>query len=95
MREVPFQCRYAYGRATDEVFLPGAGPGREIPIHIGVRILMRSLLVDGLLEEADDPQYLLTGYDLGGIKTAELYHFTEKGRAFIERWKDAEPLLDG
>lgn len=69
-------------------------PGQEIPVHIGVRILIRNLLEDGLLEEANDPQYLLTGYDLGGVKTTELYHFTEKGRAFIERWKDAEPLFD-
>jgi hypothetical protein len=69
-------------------------PGAEFPIHIGVRILISNLLEDGLVEEANDFQYQLTGRDLGGIRTTEFYHFTEKGHAFIERWAAAEPLLE-
>jgi hypothetical protein len=68
-------------------------PNAEIPIHIGVRILISRFLDDGLLEEADDLQYRITGFE-GGIKTTELYRFTEKGREFVRRWKDAEPLTD-
>ncbi|MFD3503732.1 HNH endonuclease [Streptomyces sp. NPDC058678] len=68
-------------------------PNTEIPIHIGVRILISRFLDDGLLAEADDLQYQITGFE-GGIKTTELYRFTEKGREFVRRWKDAEPLTD-
>ncbi|MER6732566.1 HNH endonuclease [Streptomyces puniciscabiei] len=69
-------------------------PGQWIPVHIGVRILIRNLLADGLLAEVDDFRYKITGNDLGGIKTTEFYQFTEKGRDFIERWRDAELLID-
>lgn len=69
-------------------------PGAEFPIHVGVRILISNLIDDGLVEEANDFQYQLTGRDFNGLRTTELYHFTEKGRAFIERWTAAEPLLE-
>lgn len=68
--------------------------GAEFPIHIGVRILISNLIEDSMVEEANDFQYQLTGRDLSGIRTTEFYHFTDKGREFIQRWKEAEPLLD-
>lgn len=67
-------------------------PGEEFPIHIGVRILIWNLISDGLVQESDDPMYLITGFD-HGIKTTLLYRFTPKGREFVRRWQGAEPLV--
>lgn len=72
----------------------GKSQDTEFPIHIGVRILISNLIEDGLVEEANDLRYQITGRDLSGIRTTEFYHFTDKGYEFVLRWTEAKPLLE-
>jgi hypothetical protein len=62
------------------------------PIHRSVRLLLRNLITDGVVQRVHIPGQ--PNITMNGQPTEEFYAFTDKGREFVRRWKEADPLLD-
>lgn len=69
-----------------------AAPGQGVVLPGGMEILMMHLVGDGIVKRQAlaDIEY---AYDNFTITAHVLYVLTERGRRFIDRWLEANPLL--
>ncbi|WP_282698205.1 HNH endonuclease signature motif containing protein [Streptomyces sp. CC208A] len=68
-------------------------PGNTIfPIHRSVALLVRHLVADGIFARLRD--HGLGGLSMNGQEVEQYYAITPKGREFVRRWQEADPLLD-
>jgi HNH endonuclease len=65
-----------------------ATPGHGVRLPGGMDILMMHLVQDGIVEPR-----ATGGVYISGVPAHVAYVLTDKGRAFIDRWLGADPLL--
>jgi hypothetical protein len=67
-----------------------AAPGHGVPLPGGMDILMMHLVQDGIVEQRHPGGLIIS---ISGVPARVAYVLTDKGRAFIDRWLGADPLL--
>lgn len=62
----------------------------HIDLPGGMQVFLLYLLEDGLLIDGGMAPWAT---QIQGVNTHDRYFLTEKGRAFVDRWMSAEPLV--
>ncbi|MFF5972215.1 HNH endonuclease [Streptomyces sp. NPDC012769] len=67
-------------------------PDAAFPIHRSITLLLRNLVADGVIGRVPGERFGQISF--GGQQVELYFAFTPKGREFVRRWQEADPLLD-